>query len=109
MAISLLKGACIDKSYCSFKDLQPGDYLISNFFLTETRYGRRLKLDLGDKVVILPERFSVGLKTEDVDELNRTPQLFIYRGKDVNNRNRIICDFKTLSEFASMSIIDEPA
>lgn len=89
-AINILKRASAGKNkpYCSFENLPAGDYLIAEFALVDTKHGTRLRLDLGDKVVLLPERFSANLKPEHIVDLNKSQQFLIYYGKDVANRNK---------------------
>lgn len=62
-------------------DLPLGEYLVHKFALCETRYGTKLKLDLGDKYVILPNSATKGLTTpSNVAELNTLPQIFVWGG-----------------------------
>ena len=98
-AFSLLKNLCMNKPCCAFKDLPQGEYLIYDFALVRTKFGVQLRLDLGDKVVFLPERFSKHLKPEDIPELNKPQKILCYNGMDASKKNAIKIDFKTVEEF----------
>lgn len=61
-------------------DLPRGEYPVEQFSLVETRYGKKLKLDLGDKFVYLPSSASAGLNDDKIVELNSLPQIFVWGG-----------------------------
>lgn len=99
-ALSILKKECDNKPYISFDNLPKGDYLVSSFDLIEIKtVGLRLRLDLGDKVVFLPERFSKNFTIEHCHEMNAGEYIFKYMGKDARNHNRLIVDFVELSRY----------
>lgn len=88
-SFELLKTLCCNKPYCSFEDLQIGDYFVHKFDFVDTKYGKRLRADLGDKIVFLPKRFSTNITIEAVAELNQTRTIRSYMGKDpARNNNR---------------------
>lgn len=100
-SFNLLKSQCCDKPYCSFNNLDLGEYLIKEFALVNTKYGERLRLDLGDKEVFMPERFSKNLTPEGLAELNASKAMLIYKGKDAANKDKLKVDFKNVEDFIS--------
>ena len=97
-AFQLLKNASNPKPIANFDNLPVGDYFISNFALVETKFGLRLRLDLGDKILFLPERFAIGFTAEKVSELNEGHYLLLYKGKECSQNNKLIIDFESLEE-----------
>lgn len=90
-AIQTLKTACMSKTFASFRNLEPGDYVVHGFTLVHTTHGQRVRLDFEDTYMYLPERFAQVLTPEKIESLNSslTPKLMmIFGGKDYNNRNR---------------------
>lgn len=61
-------------------DLPFGEYPIRSFLWLETRFGSKIKLDLGDKFVILPNSCSKKQTRESVAALNFLPQIFVWNG-----------------------------
>lgn len=98
-AFEILKNASNSKPTTNFDKLDLGDYFISSFTLVETKFGPRLRLDLGDKLVLLPERFSAGLTAEKIQELNEENFLLAYKGKDKTQKNKLMLDFLRVEEF----------
>lgn len=98
-ALKLLKDASNAKPITNFDDLAVGDYLISSFLLVETKFGSRLRIDLGDKVVFMPARYSVCLTHENVKELNDGQYLLCYKGKDKAQNNKLIVDFELMEDY----------
>lgn len=99
-ALDILKSQCTSKPYTSFDNLPLGDYLISSFKLINLKnFGIRLRLDLGDKVVFLPERFSRNFTEQHCAEMNCGQYIFKYLGKDVNNHNKLMVDFVQLPDY----------
>lgn len=79
-AFAILKKNCTHKKIVKLSDLPRGEYVVSEFLLEEMRYGIKLKLDLGDKFVILPSSSAKDLTPESVASLNTVPQIFIWGG-----------------------------
>lgn len=98
-ALNTLKAACTHKRYVSFKDLPIGEYIVNKFSIVNTVYGERIRVDLQDTFMYLPQSFLKTLTSDVIDELNKSPKLMIYQGKDVNNRNALILDFNDVSYF----------
>lgn len=101
-ALSLLKEACLKKSFKSFKNVQPGEYIVSLFEKCETDHGERVRISIDDFYMYLPERFNKPLSHEKINELNKTPKIMVYGGKDGDAQNRLILDFKEASYFTEM-------
>lgn len=86
-AFNLLKKACWGSQLVTFNDLPIGEHVISSFSMAETRFGTTLRVDLGDKFVLLPRRFASGMDDEKVAALNTVPHILIYKGKDPSRNN----------------------
>lgn len=84
----LKKAAGWSKPLVNFSDLPVGEYPVLEFSLVEkTKYGPAIKVDLGDKVVFLPKRFSKDMTAEKVAALNTVPQILIFQGIDYMRNN----------------------
>lgn len=91
--MNALKGNCAKKPFMGFNELAVGEYEVKHFKRVETQYGERIRVDLIDKFMYLPERF-IFMSNDDIKELNKTPKIMIYGGKDDTNHNRLFLDFK---------------
>lgn len=98
-AMSALKAACSHKKYISFKDLSPGEYIVNSFSIVDTAYGDRLRIEMSNAYMFLPESILKKLKPELIDDLNKGPKIMAYQGKDVDNHNALILDFNEVSYF----------
>lgn len=94
--IELLKAVCLNKPYKSFKDQTNGDYIIENFSIVKTSHGDRVRIELHDCFMFLPERFMRVLDASALDHLKNTTVMMTYSGRDLNNRGRLILDFQTI-------------
>lgn len=101
-ALALLKDACMTKSFKSFKHLQPGEYIVTLFEKSKTDHGERVRITIDNYYMYLPDRFNKKLSQEYIDELNKTPKIMIYGGKDVNAQNRLILDFKDAAYYSEL-------
>lgn len=79
-AFNLLKTACTHKKTIKLKDLPLGEYLVKKFYLVQTRFGPKLKLELEGTIVFLPSSIAVGITDEAIVGLNSIPQIFIWGG-----------------------------
>lgn len=94
-SLSALKNACTHKkSYKSFKDIPHGEYVIHRFSLAKTVHGKKVRIDLDDTYMYLPERFADALSESVIQELNLKPKIMVYEGKDAAQKDRLILDFK---------------
>ena len=94
-AFELLKRVITrDKPFRSFSKLEPGIYPIWKFQLSEGKFGKRLRIELKDCLITLPERFIYDVTPESVDELNLGQYKMIYKGRDASRNNRILVDFE---------------
>lgn len=97
-AFDLFKSACTNKPFISFEDLPIGDYFIKSFAYVDTKYGKRIRLDIGEKVVFLPTRFIKRIGEENMgsalSEMNKGQYWLIYRGKDSSKNNQLILDIE---------------
>lgn len=94
-SLDLLKCLCVQHPFKSFKDLDAGQYMVRYFSVVNTSLGERVRIDLDDCYMYLPERFGKILKGPVIDDLNcRGPIIMDYKGKDEKCMNRLILDFK---------------
>lgn len=100
-ALNTLKVACVTKKFVSFKDLTPGEYIVNKFRIVSTTYGDRIRIDLHDSYMLLPERYVKSLTEKVIEELNKSPKVMTYGGKDACNRNSLILDFNEVSYIAN--------
>lgn len=92
-ALEKLRAACAKKViYKSFETLAPGEYTVYEFSKIETKHGHRVRITLEDYSMYLPER--VILDDDDITELNASPKIMIYGGKETLKQNRLILDFR---------------
>lgn len=95
-AISILKNACSGKPFKSFKNLSHGDYLVNNFQRVNTTYGDRLRVELDDCIMYLPERFTSYITDTHLTDLSTATVIMSYSGKDPNSQNRLLLDFEII-------------
>lgn len=84
-----LAASCEHRPYKSFSTLERGEYPVTGFSVADTKFGKRIRVDLRECYVFLPQRFSVDLINEEVrKELNSQDIVMVYRGKgsEVNSR-----------------------
>lgn len=101
-AMDALNSACGSKKYRSFKDIQPGEYIVNQFSMVDTTHGKRIRIELGDCYMLLPERFVKQLDQTKLDVLNKAPKIMIYTGKDSSQRDRLILEFRNESYFSDI-------
>lgn len=97
-ALSLLKQSCNNKPFVSFEDLAVGDYYISSFALVQSKFGLRIRVDIGNRVVLLPERFTKTFTEEHIKELNQGEYIMIYKGKEPTTK-KLILDFEMVDSY----------
>lgn len=98
-ALAALQSACEKKNFQSFKNLKFGDYIVRKFSIVDTLHGKRIQVDVNDGYMYLPERFVGVLSQNIIDELNKSPKIMVYKGKDANDGNRLILEFKEIEYF----------
>lgn len=106
-ALASLKAACTSTGFKSFKSIQPGEYIVTNFEKCKTDHGNRLRISIDNYYMYLPARFNDSLTQDDIDDLNKSPKIMVYGGKDANQQNRLILDFKDASYFTDMFPAEE--
>lgn len=87
-ALEALKLKCEYQPYKNFGDLEEGRYTIYHFAISKTKRGKCVRIDLGKFYMFLPERFAEVLDEDKIDELNKSPKVMIYKGKDPANQDR---------------------
>lgn len=95
-AITILKNAGTSKPFKSFKDLEIGEYAIEKFDLVPTTYGIRIRIQLQDSFLFLPQRYAEAIGDQSINDLNLSSVIMTYSGKDPKNQNRLILDFDVL-------------
>lgn len=105
-ALGVLRLACTKKKFVSFKDFSTGQYVVNKFTIVETTYGKRVQIDLNDSYMYLPERFVNMLTQKDIDELNKSSKIMIYKGKDTTDKDRLILDFAENSYYSDLFQLD---
>lgn len=88
-----LKSACLSKNFKSFKELAQGEYIVNRFTHVDTKHGKRVRIDLEEFYMYLPERFT-SLTEADINSLNASQKIMVYSGKDASKQNRLILDFQ---------------
>lgn len=112
--LNLLKTANLGREYKSFKDLPVGSYVIKRFSLFETTYGVRVRIEINDWYMFLPERFTGFIRDENIADLNAATVVMTYSGKDMNNQSRLILDFDVITineaadELTTNPVLNEP-
>lgn len=82
-----------------FDHLQIGEYIVKSFKLKETTFGLRVFVEIDDFYLCLPPRFSDKINSsEQIDELNGKKFKMVYGGKNVDEFNKLIIDFKPVRE-----------
>lgn len=91
-ALNSLRFNCMKKKIASFNNLPIGQYVVNKFSIVETSHGTRVRIDLDETYMYLPERFTK-LTPDKIEELSKSSKIMIYDGKDSANKNRLILDF----------------
>lgn len=93
----MLKSSIVRKDLIKLADLPFGEYPITEFAFYETRFGPRVKLDLGDKYVFLPPSVSKHQNPESVAALNTVKQIFVWNGYGDGQFEPFVCFLYTLT------------
>lgn len=96
MAFQALKDSCEIKfrPIKPFDDLKVGTYSVDSFSMKNTRYGKRIFVNIEDFCVVLPPRFMERInKPQQIDNLNAEHYNMIYRGKDKNQKDLLLLSF----------------
>lgn len=101
-AMDALNMACTKKTYQSFKNLQPGEYIVHQFSIVDTAHGKRVRIDLLESYMLLPERFIHQLGPEKISVLNKAQKIMVYGGEDSSDRDRLILGFRSDAYYAEM-------
>lgn len=102
-ALDKLKFACVKVPFQSFKTLPQGEYIINHFSIEQTAHGKRVRVDMDDCFLFLPERFARVTTEAEINELNSSPKVMIYSGKDPEDQNRLVLDFQPINYMATQS------
>lgn len=100
----LFKSACVAvKPYISFDELAVGDYFIKSFAYVDTKFGKKIRLDIGECVVFLPNRFINAIGVENIDEkiaeMNQGQYVMLYRGKNKSQFNQVMLDIEKAENY----------
>lgn len=102
-ALDKLKSACVGTNknlVKNFDQLMVGEHIVHEFLAVETRHGRRVRIQLDTHYMYLPPRFNECLDDATIAELNSSPKIMVYGGKDATRKNRLILDFHDVEYLA---------
>lgn len=87
-----------------FDDLTQGTYLVKSFKLKDTTFGLRLYVQIDDFYLVLPPRYTDKINSdEQLQELNGGKFKMIYHGKNKDEYNKLMIDFKPLKEVPNIT------
>lgn len=103
------------KKCINFDNLPIGDYMVHSFTLVTTKFGEKVRCDIGDKVVFLPKRCideldgSINIQLKLIN-LNHGKYWLLYRGKDVSRGNRLMVEIVSqeayVNQFLNIGFLD---
>lgn len=91
--VDKLNASCVVFPYISFNDLAPGDYIVNHFAVVETKFGKRIRVEIDNGYLLLPGRCIRRVDKATINELNKTPKHMTYSGKDHGQKDRLIISF----------------
>lgn len=96
-SIHALKLVCTGKPYTSFSKLPVGDYVVEKFEKRKSpKYGDRIRVELQNEVVYLPERFNAVMTPQAIAELNASTVIMSFKGRVEESNNFILLDFDVI-------------
>lgn len=104
-AINALKRSCIAREFKSFKNLAIGEYLVDSFQRVSTNFGERIRIEISDYYMYLPQRQSNALTDEFIEKLNASTVIMAFKGRDPEFRNRLLLDFDTIEVDGSGELV----
>lgn len=113
-AIAALKSAFTPMNFKSFKHLPLGEYTVKSFNVVTTTYGSRVRIEIDDFYMYLPERAALKLNDKLIALLNENTVIMSYMGKDPEVQNRLLLDFEMIGynkngEITAKSVWNEKA
>lgn len=93
-AVKVLQNAFKPINFKSFKHLAVGDYVVKNFKVVKTTYGPRVRIEIDEFYMYLPERATEHLDEKTIASLNSNPTIMSYMGKDPEVQNRLLLNFE---------------
>lgn len=112
MAFRALQTSCkvVFRPIKKFDELEHGVYLVDSFSMKDTKFGKRIFVNIDDFCVVLPPRFLERInKQKQVDELNAGRYNMIYQGKDPTKKNLLLLSFVVAADFADDGVDDDDA
>lgn len=101
MAFQAIENSCeiAFRTIKKFDDLAVGTYSVDSFSMKDTRYGRRIFVNIEEFCVVLPVRFMERVnKQKQIDELNAQRFNMVYKGKDIARRNLLLLSFNEIRD-----------
>lgn len=96
------------KPYISFDNLPIGDYFIKSFSWVGTKFGNKIRADIGENVVFLPQRYVKNVGEDNIEaklsEMNKGKYWLIYRGKDTHNNNEVMMDIISADDYSGSAL-----
>lgn len=99
-AFNALKSAVkASSAYRNFDNIDVGVYKVLGFKFMNTRYGQKIVVTTAEFKCFLPDRFSKSIQTDEaIAELNGTPCVMRFSGKDATRKNRVMVDFEKIPQ-----------
>lgn len=85
------------KKYINFSKLPIGEYPVEKFSLVSTPHGDRIRADLAEYFIFLPQRYFDKVNEEKCVTLNKYNYIMVYNGKENTKNERLILSFKLLA------------
>lgn len=82
------------KKYTNFGKLPIGEYPVEKFSFVSTQQGERIRVDLEDYFVFLPQRYFDNVCAERCAVLNKHNYIMVFGGKENTKAERIILSFR---------------
>lgn len=99
-ALAALRSASEKRKFQSFKNIPKGEYIVKTFSHVDTIHGKRVQVDMmNGEYMYLPQRYLTLLSEDVCEDLSKSPKIMIYDGKDPDDSNRLILDFKDVNYF----------
>lgn len=89
------------RKYTNFSKLPIGEYPVQKFSLASTPHGDRIRVDLAEYFVFLPQRYYDKVDMEKCAALNKFNYIMVFNGKENTKGERLILSFKLSAPAAS--------
>lgn len=99
-AFNALKTAAkASSAYRNFDNIAVGVYKVLKFEFVTSKYGKRVVVTTPEFKCFLPDRFSQSIQTDEaIAELNGSPCVMRFSGKDATRKDRVMVDFEAIPQ-----------